>query len=166
MNGAVPKLAVEPPNAGVSLRDQAFHQAIIRFGGCKVIEDMTTNPFVPMRAIRQAAIGQDNRADRSMTEHLAIIKAAKRRDSDRAERLARSHMLGLGRACRALLRLPGVGRNASHATPENAIAGHPICGVSYTEHQTGRMAARNVRDAEPGLATGCRSDGASGRGDE
>jgi DNA-binding GntR family transcriptional regulator len=73
----------------------AFHQAIIRLGGCRLIEDMTTNPFIHMRAIRQATIAQDNRADRSMTEHLAIIEAVERRDTDRAERLARSHTLGL-----------------------------------------------------------------------
>ena len=53
----------------------AFHQAIIRLGGCKLIEDMTKNLFIHVRAIRRATISQDNRADRSMAEHLAIIEA-------------------------------------------------------------------------------------------
>ena len=49
----------------------AFHQAIIRLGGCKLIEDMTKNLFIHMRAIRQATIVQDNRADRSITARKA-----------------------------------------------------------------------------------------------
>jgi DNA-binding GntR family transcriptional regulator len=73
----------------------AFHQAIIRLGGCKLIEEMTKNLFIHMRAIRQATIVQDNRADRSMTDHLAIIEALEQRDTERAEQLARSHTLGL-----------------------------------------------------------------------
>src|SRR5919108_355424 len=43
----------------------AFHQAIIRLGGCKLIEDMTKNLFIHVRAIRRATISQDDRADRS-----------------------------------------------------------------------------------------------------
>jgi DNA-binding GntR family transcriptional regulator len=73
----------------------AFHQAIIRLGGCKLIESMTKNLFIHMRAIRQATIGQDNRADRSMADHLAIIEALERRDTEKAEQLVRWHTLGL-----------------------------------------------------------------------
>jgi DNA-binding GntR family transcriptional regulator len=73
----------------------AFHQATIRLGGCKLIEDMTKNLFIHMRAIRQATIAQDNRADRSMMDHLAIIEALERRETDRAEQLVRAHTLGL-----------------------------------------------------------------------
>jgi DNA-binding GntR family transcriptional regulator len=73
----------------------AFHQATIRLGGCKLIEDMTKNLFIHMRAIRQATITQDNRADRSMTDHLEIIEALERRETEWAERLVRAHTLGL-----------------------------------------------------------------------
>ena len=73
----------------------AFHQAIIRLGGCKLIEDMTKNLFIHMRAIRQATITQDNRADRSMEDHLAIIEALEQRDTEKAEQLVRAHTLGL-----------------------------------------------------------------------
>lgn len=73
----------------------AFHQAIIRLGGCKLIAEMTKNLFIHMRAIRQATIAQDNRADRSMTDHLAIIEALEQRDRDKAERLVRRHTLEL-----------------------------------------------------------------------
>jgi len=78
-----------------SVANVAFHQAIIRLGGYPLIEEMTKNLFIHMRAIRRATIGQDNRADRSMREHLAIIEALERRDTATAERLARQHTLDL-----------------------------------------------------------------------
>lgn len=71
----------------------AFHQPIIRLGVQVDREEMTASPFIRMRAIRQATIIQDNRADRSMAEHLAISEALERRDTDRVEGLARSHTL-------------------------------------------------------------------------
>ena len=39
----------------------AFHQAIIRMGGCHLIADMTENLFLHMRAIRAVSIRQENR---------------------------------------------------------------------------------------------------------
>jgi DNA-binding GntR family transcriptional regulator len=48
-----------------------------------------------VRAIRKVTIHQDNRAARSVTDHMRIIEALEARDADRAERLAREHTLGL-----------------------------------------------------------------------
>jgi len=73
----------------------AFHQAIIRSSGCSLIAEMTENLFLHMRAIRKITIHQDNRASRSIVDHLAIIEALERRDAELAERLAREHTLGL-----------------------------------------------------------------------
>jgi DNA-binding GntR family transcriptional regulator len=73
----------------------AFHQAIIRMSGCELLAEMTQNLFIHMRAIRKITIHQDNRAARSITDHLRIIEAIERRDPDLAERLAREHTLGL-----------------------------------------------------------------------
>lgn len=73
----------------------AFHQAIIRMSGCKLLAEMTENLFIHMRAIRKVTIHQDNRAARSITDHMAIIEALERRDPELAERLAREHTLGL-----------------------------------------------------------------------
>ena len=73
----------------------AFHQTIIRLGGCRLIEEMTKNLFIHMRAIRQATIVQDNRADRSMMDHLAIIEALEQRDTEKAGQLVRRHTLDL-----------------------------------------------------------------------
>src|SRR3546814_11154431 len=60
-----------------------------------MIDEMTKNLFIHMRAIRQATIGQDNRADRSMMDHLAIIEALERRETEKAEALVRQHTLDL-----------------------------------------------------------------------
>src|SRR5579862_6767880 len=73
----------------------AFHQTIIRLGGSQLIEDATKNLFIHVRAIRRATISQDNRAARSIIEHLRIIEALERRDTELAERLARQHTLDL-----------------------------------------------------------------------
>ncbi len=73
----------------------AFHQAILKLGGCDLIVEMAQNLFIHIRAIRTVSLRQDNRADQSIGEHLAIIGALKARDADLAERLVREHTLGL-----------------------------------------------------------------------
>jgi DNA-binding GntR family transcriptional regulator len=73
----------------------AFHQMIIRLGGSQLIADATKNLFIHVRAIRRATISQDNRAARSIVDHLKIIEALERRDTELAERLARQHTLDL-----------------------------------------------------------------------
>jgi DNA-binding GntR family transcriptional regulator len=73
----------------------AFHQAIIRMSGCALLAEMTENLFIHMRAIRKITIHQENRAARSIVDHIDIIEALERRDPVLAERLAREHTLGL-----------------------------------------------------------------------
>ena len=73
----------------------AFHQMIIRLGGSQLIADATENLFIHVRAIRRATISQDNRAARSMVDHLNIIEALERRDTQLAEQLTRQHTLDL-----------------------------------------------------------------------
>ena len=73
----------------------AFHQMIIKLGGSQLIGDATENLFIHVRAIRKATITQDNRAARSIVDHLKIIEALERRDTDAAEQLTRQHTLDL-----------------------------------------------------------------------
>jgi DNA-binding GntR family transcriptional regulator len=73
----------------------AFHQAILKMSGSALLAEMAANLFIHMRAIRKITIHQENRAARSITDHLRIIEALERRDPDLAERLAREHTLGL-----------------------------------------------------------------------
>ena len=73
----------------------AFHQAIIRMSGCTLLGELTENLFIHMRAIRRVTIHQDNRAARSIVDHMRIIEALEARDAEAAARLAREHTLGL-----------------------------------------------------------------------
>jgi DNA-binding GntR family transcriptional regulator len=73
----------------------AFHQAIIKMSGCALLAEMTENLFIHMRPIRKITIHQDNRAARSIVDHMAIIQALEGRDPELAERLAREHTMGL-----------------------------------------------------------------------
>lgn len=72
-----------------------FHQAIIRMSDNRVIADMTENLFIHVRAIRQMTIGQNDRAARSIVDHMKIIEALERRDTELAEALTRQHTLDL-----------------------------------------------------------------------
>ena len=78
-----------------SLANMAFHKEIIRLGGCELMTDMTTNIFVHMQPVRAMTMRQDNRAERSVKDHLAIIQALEDRDAALAERLVREHTLAL-----------------------------------------------------------------------
>ena len=73
----------------------AFHQAVVRLSGSDLIAGMTGNLVVHVRAIRQATIRKGDRAERSIADHLRIVEALERRDTEAAERLAREHTLGL-----------------------------------------------------------------------
>jgi DNA-binding GntR family transcriptional regulator len=73
----------------------AFHQAIIAMGGCDLIGTITENLFLHVRAIRKVTISQDNRASRSIVDHMRIIEALESRNTELAERLVRQHTLDL-----------------------------------------------------------------------
>lgn len=73
----------------------AFHTAVIALGGSQTIVDATRNLLIHVRAIRRATITQSDRAARSIVDHLNIIEALERRDTDLAERLTRQHTLDL-----------------------------------------------------------------------
>jgi DNA-binding GntR family transcriptional regulator len=72
-----------------------FHQAIIRMSRNGVLVDLAENLFTHMRMIRRKTIGEEDRADRSIRDHMNIIEALERRDTGRAEELVRTHALGL-----------------------------------------------------------------------
>jgi DNA-binding GntR family transcriptional regulator len=72
-----------------------FHQSIIRLSDNQVLIALAGNLFAHMRMIRRTTIGEKDRADRSIKDHMAIIEALEARDIDRAEVLVRDHALGL-----------------------------------------------------------------------
>ena len=73
----------------------AFHQTIIELSGNQALIKLAENLFTHMRMIRGQTIGEDDRADRSIHDHLTIIQAIEARDTERAEDLVRQHALGL-----------------------------------------------------------------------
>jgi DNA-binding GntR family transcriptional regulator len=72
-----------------------FHQTIIRMSNNSVLIDLAENLFTHMRMIRRKTIGESDRADRSIRDHMNIIEAIERRETERAEELVRTHALGL-----------------------------------------------------------------------
>ena len=72
-----------------------FHQTIIRLSRSRVLIDLAENLFTHMRMIRRKTIGEKDRADRSIRDHITIIEALEARNTRRAEELVRDHALGL-----------------------------------------------------------------------
>ena len=72
-----------------------FHQTIIRMSGNSVLIALAENLFTHMRMIRRKTIGEQDRDDRSIRDHMNIIHALEARDTERAEDLVRNHALGL-----------------------------------------------------------------------
>jgi DNA-binding GntR family transcriptional regulator len=72
-----------------------FHQTLIELSGNQVLIRLAENLFTHMRMIRGRTIGEDDRVDRSIRDHMNIIRALEARDTERAEDLVRQHALGL-----------------------------------------------------------------------
>src|SRR5258707_3227730 len=72
-----------------------FHQTIIRMSRNRILIDLAENLFAHMRMIRRKTIGERDRADRSIRDHMNIIEALEARATARAEELVRAHALGL-----------------------------------------------------------------------
>jgi len=72
-----------------------FHQTIIRLSGNAVLISLAENLFTHMHMVRRQTIGEEDRADRSIRDHMNIIQALEARDTKRAEDLVRQHALGL-----------------------------------------------------------------------
>jgi DNA-binding GntR family transcriptional regulator len=72
-----------------------FHQTLIRLSRNSVLVQLAENLFTHMRMIRRKTIGEKDRADRSIRDHMHIIEALEARDTVRAETLVRDHALGL-----------------------------------------------------------------------
>ncbi|MBN8967059.1 MAG: GntR family transcriptional regulator [Rhizobiales bacterium] len=72
-----------------------FHQSIVKLSGSQVLIDMTDQVLLHVRGIRRITIGRDDRASRSIIDHLAIIDAIEQRDTELAVKLSRDHTLNL-----------------------------------------------------------------------
>jgi DNA-binding GntR family transcriptional regulator len=80
-----------------SVANLRFHQRIIELGHSQLIANMADNLLIHVRAIRRHTIGEEDRAERSIVDHMQIIEALEARDAELAERLVRDHALKLAR---------------------------------------------------------------------
>jgi DNA-binding GntR family transcriptional regulator len=78
-----------------SVANLRFHQRIIELCQSPMILQLVQNLLVHVRAIRGRTIGENDRAERSIVDHMHIIEALEARDSELAERLVRDHALNL-----------------------------------------------------------------------
>ena len=74
-----------------------FHQNIIELGRCALLAEMSEGLFIHMRSIRARTIGEEDRANRSIIDHMHIIEALEARNTVLAEHLTREHTLNLGK---------------------------------------------------------------------
>ncbi len=73
-----------------------FHQSIMQLSKCDLLMQLAEDLFVHMRSIRSQTIKERDRAAQSIIDHMRIIEALEKRDTDLAERLVREHALNLG----------------------------------------------------------------------
>ena len=72
-----------------------FHQMILSMSGCELLAQMADSLFVHMHAVRRRALEENDRASRSVVDHLHIIEAIETRDADLAAQLVREHTMRL-----------------------------------------------------------------------
>ncbi|GAC1620957.1 MAG: GntR family transcriptional regulator [Candidatus Elarobacter sp.] len=72
-----------------------FHQRILELSGCETLRRTADGILIHVRSIRHRTIGENHRFERSIVDHMHIIEALERHDTDLAERLVRDHALAL-----------------------------------------------------------------------
>lgn len=72
-----------------------FHQCILNLSGCSLLKTTADGLFQHMHAVRRRAMGEADRATKSVVDHMEIIEALEARDADLASRLVREHTMKL-----------------------------------------------------------------------
>jgi len=89
---------LEEPRAHIDEYSEAnirFHQAIVNLSKNRLLIDTMENLFIHMRSIRRQTIAESDRATKSIIDHMNIIEALEKRQTERAEQLVRQHSLDL-----------------------------------------------------------------------
>lgn len=68
-----------------------FHQSIIRLSKCQLLQEIADGLFVHMRAIRARSVKERGHLSNSVVDHVHIIEALEKRDSQLAEKYVREH---------------------------------------------------------------------------
>lgn len=72
-----------------------FHQRILELSKCTMLKSVADGLFLHMHAVRRRAMGESDRAQRSIVDHMGIIEALEARDADLSSRLVREHTMRL-----------------------------------------------------------------------
>ncbi len=72
-----------------------FHQRILELSGCTMLKSIADGLFLHMHAVRRRAMGEGDRATRSVVDHMSIIEAFENRDVELASKLVREHTMRL-----------------------------------------------------------------------
>lgn len=72
-----------------------FHQMILEMSGCKLLAEMADGLFMHIHAVRRRALEENDRARRSVVDHLGIIEALEARNADLAAGRVREHTMRL-----------------------------------------------------------------------
>lgn len=94
-----------------------FHQRILELSGCSLLKTLADGLFLHMHAVRNRAMGEGDRAARSVADHMGIIEALEARDANLAARLVREHTMKLHDHVRKTwTRLEGLGPKKTGST--------------------------------------------------
>ena len=72
-----------------------FHQRILEISGCALLGELADGLFLHMHAVRNRAMGEEDRVARSVVDHAEIIEALEARDAEMASKLVREHTMRL-----------------------------------------------------------------------
>ncbi len=72
-----------------------FHQRILELSKSPMLKSVADGLFLHMHAVRRRAMGESDRAKRSVVDHMEIIEALESRKPDLAARLVREHTMRL-----------------------------------------------------------------------
>ena len=72
-----------------------FHQMILELSGSELLRSTADGLLTHMHAVRRRAMGEGDRASRSVADHIEIIEALEARDAELASRRVREHTMRL-----------------------------------------------------------------------
>lgn len=72
-----------------------FHQKILDLSGCSLLSETAEHLLQHMHAVRRRAMRENDRVNRSVVDHMAIIEAIENREGELAAMLVRDHTMKL-----------------------------------------------------------------------
>ncbi len=81
--------------AEYSAANVEFHQRIFTLAKCDALKSIADGLFLHMHSVRRRAMGESDRASRSVVDHMGIVEALEARDADTAAKRVREHTMRL-----------------------------------------------------------------------